>query len=288
MALIKCPECGTEVSEFALACPKCAYPIKDKVDEIKASQSEEEKKEETEKQPTAGTPTPQSSSTSNVKIFPIFLAALLAVLIIYFLIGIFGGKEKEQEDDTSSEYSLIADSLYSARLKQYRLDSAANAETITKLKPFFSYTKDDFNSSTWVRPKSAPAYTNQNGFFLYFSLSPIKVASNLRLRIQYTAYDWLFFHTVHFAVDQQGNGDYINFSYTPLKTETDCGNGGQIWEWSDENIDGEIAMLSAIRTAKKVKMKFDGQQYSKEMSLTKQQIKDIDRTMALYYAYGGK
>lgn len=27
MALIDCPECGTEVSERAAACPQCAYPI---------------------------------------------------------------------------------------------------------------------------------------------------------------------------------------------------------------------------------------------------------------------
>ena len=27
MALIKCPECGTEVSSSAETCPKCAYPI---------------------------------------------------------------------------------------------------------------------------------------------------------------------------------------------------------------------------------------------------------------------
>ena len=27
MALIKCPECGTEVSDKAKACPRCAYPI---------------------------------------------------------------------------------------------------------------------------------------------------------------------------------------------------------------------------------------------------------------------
>lgn len=27
MALIKCPECGTEVSSLADKCPKCAYPI---------------------------------------------------------------------------------------------------------------------------------------------------------------------------------------------------------------------------------------------------------------------
>ena len=27
MALIQCPECGTQVSEKASNCPKCAYPL---------------------------------------------------------------------------------------------------------------------------------------------------------------------------------------------------------------------------------------------------------------------
>lgn len=27
MALIKCPECGNEVSSSAASCPKCGYPI---------------------------------------------------------------------------------------------------------------------------------------------------------------------------------------------------------------------------------------------------------------------
>lgn len=27
MALIKCPECGKEISDRAKACPSCAYPI---------------------------------------------------------------------------------------------------------------------------------------------------------------------------------------------------------------------------------------------------------------------
>jgi uncharacterized membrane protein YvbJ len=27
MALIKCPECGKEISDKALSCPQCGYPI---------------------------------------------------------------------------------------------------------------------------------------------------------------------------------------------------------------------------------------------------------------------
>lgn len=35
MALIKCIECGTEVSDLAEKCPKCAYPISSKKEEAK-------------------------------------------------------------------------------------------------------------------------------------------------------------------------------------------------------------------------------------------------------------
>ena len=29
MALVKCPSCGTEVSEEAVSCPKCGHPFKE-------------------------------------------------------------------------------------------------------------------------------------------------------------------------------------------------------------------------------------------------------------------
>ena len=29
MALIKCPECGHEVSDRATSCPKCAFPLRE-------------------------------------------------------------------------------------------------------------------------------------------------------------------------------------------------------------------------------------------------------------------
>jgi len=38
MALIKCPDCGTEVSDRARTCPKCGYPI----DEYAAELAEKE------------------------------------------------------------------------------------------------------------------------------------------------------------------------------------------------------------------------------------------------------
>jgi F0F1-type ATP synthase assembly protein I len=40
MALISCPECKTEVSEYAEKCPKCSYPLKKSITESKAQEVE--------------------------------------------------------------------------------------------------------------------------------------------------------------------------------------------------------------------------------------------------------
>lgn len=40
--LIKCPECGKEISDKATSCPNCGYPIQDYVKKIKNSKSNED------------------------------------------------------------------------------------------------------------------------------------------------------------------------------------------------------------------------------------------------------
>lgn len=39
MALVKCPECSSEVSEMSVTCPKCGYPIRKDVVSIEDSGS---------------------------------------------------------------------------------------------------------------------------------------------------------------------------------------------------------------------------------------------------------
>ena len=42
MALIKCPECGKEISDAAVKCPNCGYPVK-------AEQKKKEKENKNQK-----------------------------------------------------------------------------------------------------------------------------------------------------------------------------------------------------------------------------------------------
>lgn len=44
MALIKCPECGKEISDQAGACPNCGFPIGQSAPAQEPAQQEEEKK----------------------------------------------------------------------------------------------------------------------------------------------------------------------------------------------------------------------------------------------------
>ena len=43
MALIKCPECGREVSDRAVACIHCGFPLNQSVDVLKAKTNDERK-----------------------------------------------------------------------------------------------------------------------------------------------------------------------------------------------------------------------------------------------------
>ena len=44
MALIKCPECDLQVSDLAIACPHCGYPINTKVAKQQQSKSRRKKR----------------------------------------------------------------------------------------------------------------------------------------------------------------------------------------------------------------------------------------------------
>lgn len=79
-----------------------------------------------------------------------------------------------------------------------------------------------------VKHKNEPKYRNQNGVYLYFQVDQNGKPENLRFCIQYEDDDWLFIRNMIFNIDGE------NITFIPNDMETDCGNGGRIWEWCDE------------------------------------------------------
>lgn len=149
-----------------------------------------------------------------------------------------------------------------------------------KLKPYFSFRKDEFGGQVWVEPKDAPQYVDVNGIYCYFMLVDGK-PSNLRFKIQYRADDWLFIQSYKFLID--GN----TYDYVPGKVERD--NDSYIWEWSDTQVSVlSESLLKSLSVAKTAKIRFVGRQYHKDKDITAKQIASIKRTLDYYYTLGGK
>ncbi len=162
-----------------------------------------------------------------------------------------------------------------------RKKSNIDSVKVKKLKKYFVINKDEFSLDhvSWYIPKSAPKYVDRNGIYCYFH-SKSGVAENLRLRVQYTADDWLFFNKIMFSIDGKA------YEYKPKNIERDHGKGG-VWEWTDEHVFLQRDIIRALANAKQAKMKFVGDQYHDVKIISKKQLKDIKRTLELFEAMGG-
>lgn len=193
----------------------------------------------------------------------------------------FKNKEKRENEIAQSILSLNS-SIPKPTISQSK--SNIDSAKIKELKVFFREKKDEFSpdGKIWVKPKSSPAYTNQNGIYCYFQTEN-NVPNNFRFRVQYYSDEWLFFDKIQFSIDGKA------YEYVPLTTENDSGNGGYIWEWCDENVSesSDKELINALANAKTAKMKFIGRQYYDVKNITKEQLNGIKRTVEYYKSLGG-
>lgn len=207
----------------------------------------------------------------------------IALIISFEKMDSLKNKVRTRVFEMKNSIKESVDKNQEEEIANFKNSSKIDTIKINELNKYFSTKKDEFdpNGLSWHQPKSAPEYTNQNGIYCYFQ-SNNGMPSNLRMRLQYHADDWLFFKKVQFSIDGKA------YEFIPRKTETDSGNGGQIWEWLDESMDKSNSdLLNALANAKSAKMKLIGRQYSKVRNITTNQIRDIKRTLELYEAMGG-
>lgn len=194
----------------------------------------------------------------------------------------FANKEEKEEEIVSRIMGLdlnIGDSEITKPEAIAKVDSTK----VKELLQYFEVKKDEFdpNGQVWYKPKSAPKYANRNGIYCYFKVENNKPGP-LRFRVQYYADNWLFFSAIQFSIDDNA------YQFIPMKTETDCGDGGMIWEWFDESLSpSDKNLIYALSEAKSAKMKFLGKQYYDIKTISKGQITDIIRALELYHAMGG-
>ena len=207
---------------------------------------------------------------------------ILGFIIFTVLVVIFNPDEKKHNSKSSNETntSLIKDEvldLVSEERKKEIEDSTAlvkkkNYDSALKSLKSFRVKTDEFAGNKFYRDKRTPYYTNVN--FIY----PYLVKSNndywLRLKLQYTSDDWLFIDNTTFLIDGTKYEIAGNF-------ERD--NNSTIWEWLDINVDSkQRLMLNKLSKSKIAKVRYSGDKYHKDRTITSKEKSIIRKTLEVY------
>lgn len=145
---------------------------------------------------------------------------------------------------------------------------------------------DDMNGITWYYDKSSPKYVNSRTNLSAYIGKRGDQAPFLRLKIQYVADNWLFINKYIINVDGMIY-EISEKSYGEIKT--DSGNGGKIWEWLDRLAENkELEIIKAISNGKIVKVRFSGNQYHKDVTLSSKDKLALKNVLNAFEALGGK
>jgi hypothetical protein len=137
---------------------------------------------------------------------------------------------------------------------------------------------DKIEHIDWYRDKSTPN-TWANNFNLYMGVQNNKPW--LRIKIGYAGDSWLFIQNATVVAD----GEKIGMTAGNWERDSKT----RIFEWIDMPVNNSslFAMLQKMVSAKEVIVRYEGRQYRKDRTLSRQEIKAISNVLAAYAEMGG-
>lgn len=138
---------------------------------------------------------------------------------------------------------------------------------------------DEIKGITWVSHRNVPVLDKYVS--LYFGSNKDSAANYpLRLRLQYYGDDWLFVRSVTVKADDKV------YELGMLDFERDH-SSGSVWEWIDMPVE-DHAMLNHWMTAKRVVVRFNGDQYYDDFMLPQRQQTQLREVYQAWTVMGGK
>lgn len=138
MALIQCPECGKSVSEHAVDCPHCGYPLKE-ARELKEQSAATE--QNTVQAATSINAKPRKSSNTGLIVLPIIVVAVIVVGIIIY------------SNSGSSQYAYTTDDAEALQTLEVEIpveQQLSNVKTIGEAKKLLPGTTWHYTENTSV------------------------------------------------------------------------------------------------------------------------------------------
>lgn len=305
MALIKCTECGKDVSEKATACPNCGCPIEEIV--IKIEENAKLKTECTKLQPnklneetTASLEKADSPKERPLQQMLIFPAILIVICVIGFSLINFKNKTQDNETGTVQGTSdikieteaLSTDAEIEAEIEQERKRRAEeNAEKATREAKRVKQIKYEINEQrkqlhrvvdnveniTWLYSKLTPHPNIISGNVLYCYIGDFTDTASLRVVYGFSQDDWVFMDSIIFNID----GSIREFPVDYSDRKTDINDG--IAEWVDWYVDDkDIEFLQSIANSKKTLVKFRGDTKQRSFTVTPNQKNAIKQILKYY------
>ena len=161
---------------------------------------------------------------------------------------------------------------------QIKYNDSLRIETKKKIdteRQRFDVKYDDIEQVTWIYSKVKPKYANTMAFFNYIGLKDNGQRWK-RIVIRYHGNDWLFVNKIIIKTDNQ--------TYTLDASDSKRDHNADVWEWIDiTEGNAEYVMINNIINSKAVKVRFVGQQYHKDWTLTSKEIKGLKEIEDYYY-----
>ncbi len=205
---------------------------------------------------------------------------LIVLSAIFAALGITGSDDDAVVEETEA---VVVDPRVAA-LEAERADSVAEARRMSRIAAIedlkgFKSTEDEFSSTAFYSDNRTPKYTSVDFIYPYIGKSGENYF--LRMKMQYSADDWLFIENAQFLVDGEVVGS-ISGSW-----ERD-NSGGQIWEYLDVLAkQKERALMILIANSEVAKVRYNGRQYHNDRTITAKEKAIMRRTLDVFKGLNG-
>lgn len=186
--------------------------------------------------------------------------------------------------DSKSQVSNYS-TLEKAEEEYNTIRAAEKERIIQEYMPKFSTEEDKVRGLKFYTPKVVPYYADTRCYILPY-IAENNGDFNLVITYHFTDDDWVFWKQVIVAADEKRYTVSVN--YHDVIRDNEYGN---VWEWYDEALDvnlpmdaDRIQMLQAIANSTETIVRFQGDEYVFDFTVTAEDKTAITETLALYSA----
>lgn len=169
------------------------------------------------------------------------------------------------------------DYLFTAAEKLNKLEAAEKERKKQEALSGLRSQTDKVTQTTWYFPNAYPQYANSRSYVLPY-IGVAEYSTWLRLQYHYTGSDWVFFDNITVAIDDQRY--YFTYDYFDVNRDN---NGGMVWEWVDHSPSKEeLEMLRAIADSEETIVRFQGDTYYYDLTVSQSDKKAIETVLVAY------